>query len=335
MNNNELLKRIKGCLVGCAYGDAMGMPTETMTPEKIRIIFPEGVHQLEPSTEYDFIGRKFPAGEVTDDTINTILVCESIIQNNGDFDTQKYIAMLLDWVKNNGDKNPYIMGPSTLKAITAIQNGADMTVTGKFSTTNGSAMKISPIGIVYDYRNRNEFVDCVEKLCMPTHNTSLAIGGAAAVAACVSYALRGGTDLNKMWDLAKEYINEAQNKGNQVPSASLIARMDSIEMLLTNSNEEEALKQLYRFYGTGVETIEAVPAALAIVMLSKGDPFKAAELSANIGGDTDTIGAISTAICGAMHPIDDELVVQKLEEVNNIDFQAVSQQLLPFVRLVG
>ncbi len=330
MEKNELFKKIKGCLIGCAYGDAMGMPTEMMTPERIRSIFPDGVHKLEPSTEYDFIGRKFPAGEVTDDTVNTVLVCESIIGNNGVFDTKKYIEMLLKWVKNNGDKNPYIMGPNTLKAIIAIQNGADMRTTGRFSTTNGSAMKISPIGIVYDYRDKRTFIDAVERLCMPTHNTSLAIGGAAAVAACVSYAIRGGSDLCEMWELAKEFILAARERGNQIPSASLLARMDALESILKAYKEEEVINQLQLFFGTGVETIETIPAVMAIVMLAKGDPYKAAEISANIGGDTDTIGAISTAICGAINPIFESSDISVLETTNDINFEKLSSRLLEY-----
>jgi ADP-ribosylglycohydrolase len=330
MEKNELFKKIKGCLIGCAYGDAMGMPTEMMTPERIRSIFPDGVHKLEPSTEYDFIGRKFPAGEVTDDTVNTVLVCESIIGNNGVFDTEKYINMLLEWVKNNGDKNPYIMGPNTLKAITAIQNGADMRTTGRYSTSNGSAMKISPIGIVYDYRDKKNFIDAVEKLCLPTHNTSIAISGAAAVAACVSYAIRGGFNLDELWELAKEFIIAAKERGNQLPSASLLARMDALESILKAYKEEEVVNQLQLFFGTGVETIETIPAVMTIVMLAKGDPYKAAEISANIGGDTDTIGAISTAICGALNPIFEESVISVLEAVNDIGFEELSTRLMMY-----
>ena len=73
MERNELLERIKGCLIGCAYGDAMGMPSEMMKPELIKELFPDGISKLEPSTSRDFIGRRFKAGEVTDDTVNTIL----------------------------------------------------------------------------------------------------------------------------------------------------------------------------------------------------------------------------------------------------------------------
>lgn len=330
----NMLERIKGCLIGCAYGDAMGMPTEMMKPELIRKIFPDGVDGLYPSTEYDFIGRKFPAGEVTDDTINTILVCNAIIENKGIFDTRLYIDYLLKWVEENGDKNPYIMGPNTLKAITAIKDGADIKETGKFSTTNGSAMKISPIGIVYDYRDEDIFIDQVEKLCLPTHNTSIAISGAATIAACVSYAIRGGKDLEEMWKLAVHFSEKAESRGNQLPSASIKERMAAIENDIKQLSEEEMIEKLQHFYGTGMETIETVPAVMAIVRLSNGDPERSARISANIGGDTDTIGAIATAICGAMNPIENIQTISVLEKVNDIDFTRIAESLVKIVQCV-
>ena len=332
MEKNELLKKIKGCLVGCAYGDAMGMPSEMMRPELIGELFPKGIHQFEPSTEFDFIGRRFPAGEVTDDTINTLLLCEAIIENKGDFDVNKYIDKLLLWVKENGDKNPYIIGPNTAKALKAIKEGADMNETGKFATTNGSAMKVSPIGIIYDYRDKERFLDEVEMLCRPSHNTSIAISGAAAVASCVSYAIRGGDDLNRLWDIAIEYSEMAKDRGNPLPSASIKERMKALKQDLVNDDEDQVIEKLQKFYGTGMEAIETIPCVMTLIMLSKGDPLRVGELAANLGGDTDTIGAIAGAICSSMHPLEDEKIIDTLERVNGIDFEDLSEKLLPYVR---
>ena len=53
----------------------------------------------------------------------------------------------------------------------------------------------------------------------------------------------------------------------------------------------------------GTSTIESVPCAIALVELAQTDPNRCAVLCANLGGDTDTIGAMATAICGALHGI--------------------------------
>jgi len=45
---------------------------------------------------------------------------------------------------------------------------------------------------------------------------------------------------------------------------------------------------------------ESIPTAFGLVILAGGDPMRGVRHAANIGGDTDTIGAIAGAICGAL-----------------------------------
>ncbi|MDO4501423.1 MAG: ADP-ribosylglycohydrolase family protein [Erysipelotrichaceae bacterium] len=319
--------RILGLLIGCAYGDAMGMPSEMMSRETLEKAFPEGVHGFLASTPYDFIGRNFESGTVTDDTINTLLVCDSIIETNGKFNTEKYIQSLQKWVKENGDKNPYIMGPSTLKALTSISNGTPISKSGLFGTTNGSAMKVSPLGIICDYKNLKNLVDTVESLCMPTHNTSIAIAGASVIATLASYALRENVDIETMWNLASSVIDECKGKGNDLPSASLKKRLECVKKLLLSKSEEEILSEIETIYGAGMETIETIPTVMVLLHLSQFEPHRCAELAANLSGDTDTIGAIATAICGAANNNFTSEEIEFLENVNNINFEDYALKL--------
>lgn len=66
---------------------------------------------------------------------------------------------------------------------------------------------------------------------------------------------------------------------------------------------ESASEQIYQLIGAGTSTLESVPAAIAMVELAGTDPNRCAVLCANTGGDTDTIGAMATAICGALHGV--------------------------------
>lgn len=324
-------KRIKGLLIGCAYGDALGMPSEMMSRETLNKAFPDGVHDFLESTPYDFIGRSFQRGEVTDDTINTLLVCDCIIENNGQFCTNRYIESLQNWVKENGDKNPYIMGPSTTKALNAIANGAPIGESGKFGTTNGSAMKVSPLGIITDYHNLDELVKTVEKLCLPTHNTNIAITGASIIAALSSYVLRGGNDINELWNISYQTIEAAKGYGNDLPSASMKRRLEILQNLIKTKTQEVVLDEIENVYGASMETIETVPTVLALITLSQFDPIKCARLSANLSGDTDTIGAIATAICGAVNFNFTQEDITLLEQVNNVDFESYADKLVKFM----
>jgi bvrC protein len=227
----------------------------------------------------------------------------------------------LRWADENPEKNASQIGPSTSKALDLLRAGKSYVESGKYGTTNGSAMKVSPLGILHNYHDIQGLVDDVCKLCLPTHNTSIAIAGASVIATLVSYALRHEYDEEEIWSLAKLAIEEGMKHGNQLPSPSLSKRLDLIRQDIKILSEKEVLEKLETVYGVGFETIETIPAVLAMIILSKGNPMKSAQLSANIAGDSDTIGAISTAICGAFHPEFNSLDIKHIEEVNGINFK--------------
>ena len=81
--------------------------------------------------------------------------------------------------------------------------------------------------------------------------------------------------------------------------------------------------------GTGTSTIESVPCAIAMVELANTDPNRCAILCANLGGDTDTIGAMATAICGALHGVEaiEPALKDELDAVNQLDFMRYATAL--------
>ncbi|SUI69499.1 ADP-ribosyl-[dinitrogen reductase] hydrolase [Serratia marcescens] len=95
---------------------------------------------------------------------------------------------------------------------------------------------------------------------------------------------------------------------------------------------EQASERIYQLIGAGVSTIESVPAALAMVQLAQTDPTRCAVLCANLGGDTDTIGAMATAVCGALHGADamDPALLAELQRVNSLDVEAYAQAFARF-----
>ncbi len=338
--NQMLLKRIKGVLIGGALGDAMGMPTEMWTREKINQRYPEGVRKFEATSPDDFFGRNMVAGSVTDDTINTVMLVNSIVACKGSLNAENYISALVKW-RESSETAALVTGPSTMRALDKLEKGIPIEETGKWGTTNGATMKISPIGIVSDYRNPSEVIEHVYQICMPTHNTNIAITGASIVAACVSYGLSGGESMEYLWTLAEEVLEAAKGIGCETPSASLRFRLRYVRKLIETEtspdgvDKQRVLERVYDELGASFETIDTIPAVFAIIQLAKGDPLEAACLSASLGGDTDTIGAIAGAICGAMNPDFDDSIISELESVNALDFDALAQSILvysPYLR---
>jgi ADP-ribosylglycohydrolase len=325
-------EKIWGVLVAGALGDAMGMPTECWSQEKIRQNFPNGVTELIASNENDVFGRKLAAGAITDDTLNVLMILSMIKKNQGQIRVADYIAELREW-NDNSPVSAFVSGPSTLKALDKIAQGVPIEETGVTGTTNGASMKIAPIGIISDYQDLPTLVKNVAEICLPTHNTTIAIAGASAVAAAISYTVRGGQSTDEIWSLAFEAINVAKTYGHDFPSASLTFRMNQARKILRQETDDQIiLQRLYHEIGTGMETIETIPSAFVIVEMAKGDPLRAAQLSASLGWDTDTIGAISAAICGGMNPKMPREMIRQIEEVNQLDFDQLAEELLPFVK---
>ncbi|WP_368757047.1 ADP-ribosylglycohydrolase family protein [Enterococcus avium] len=325
-------EKIWGVLAAGALGDAMGMPTECWSQEKIRQNFPDGVTELIASNENDVFGRKLAAGAITDDTLNVLMILSMIKKNQGQIRVADYVAELREWNDNSG-VSAFVSGPSTLKALDKIAQGVPIEETGVTGTTNGASMKIAPIGLISDYRDLPTLVKNVAEICLPTHNTKIAIAGASAVAAAISYTVRGGKSIEEIWSVAFDAINAAKKYGHDFPAASLTFRMNQARKILRQEADEAViLKRLYEEIGTGMETIETIPSAFVIVELAKGDPLKAAQLSASLGWDTDTIGAISAAICGGMNPQLPKEMIRQIEEVNQLDFEELTEEVAPFVK---
>lgn len=325
-------EKIWGVLAAGALGDAMGMPTECWSQEKIRQNFPDGVTELIASNENDVFGRKLAAGAITDDTLNVLMILSMIKKNHGQIRVADYVAELREW-NDNSPVSAFVSGPSTLKALDKIAQGVPIEETGVTGTTNGASMKIAPIGLISDYQDLPTLVKNVAEICLPTHNTKIAIAGASAVAAAISYTVRGGQLIEEIWSVAFDAINVAKEYGHDFPAASLTFRMNQARKILRQEADETViLKRLYQEIGTGMETIETIPSAFVIVELAKGDPLKAAQLSASLGWDTDTIGAISAAICGGMNPELPKEMIQQIEEVNQLDFEELTEEVVPFVK---
>lgn len=325
----QLTRRLKGILIGGALGDAMGMPTELWTQQMIQEEFPNGITNFMPAMNKGFVLRDMIAGQVTDDTINTRFIIDMLVKHRGVIDVETYIEQLRIWSKDS-QLAELVSGPSTRKALAMMDEGIPLSQTGRFGTTNGAAMKIAPIGMLADYRDMPDLVEKVQQICIPTHNTSVAIAGASSIAAAISYVASGKNDLNEMLEIAKQSIQLGMEKGYEVATASLSRRIETVIELVGKKEQNVVMNELYDLWGTGVETIETIPCVFAIVRLAEGSPIKAAQLAASLGGDTDTIGAIAAGICGGINPDFPSTVIETLETVNELNFEGMAEAMVLF-----
>lgn len=331
MKSVDTYSQVLGALNGVSLGDAYGMPTEMFTREDIQKKLGE-VDRLLPGQECSEISKGFLAGETTDDTAFSMILCKVIIENHGKVDPMNMVNKIKEWANNN-QKSQNVLGPSTKRAFQEIEDGEKLEVAGKFGTTNGAAMRILPVGIVSDYRKPDIFMENVVAACLPTHNTNVAISGAMAIAAAVSCCIRGGS-LNDMIAESQKAAKAGASQGYRVSEADIAAQIElAIELVSTDKNWKETLDDVYYKIGTGLPTEQAVPAALAMAYYAAGDPMLCAKYCANIGGDTDTIGAMACGICGAYSGIGafDPSSLHTILTVNHLNWEPVAEQLVKYI----
>lgn len=323
------LDRALGATYGLALGDALGMPTQSMSREQVRRVYGT-ITGFRDSAPDNPISAGMAAGSVTDDTEQAVLVGRLLVEGLGRIDPLRLARELLDWEKEMRARGSLdLLGPSTKAALDAVARGVPPAEAGRFGTTNGAAMRVTPVGVAFPAEPLEPFLDRVVESCQVTHDTTIGIAGAAAVAAAVSTGVAGGT-LDEAVRAAVAAARAGAGRGHWIAGADVAARIEWAWRLVDGLPEERAVDLISTLVGTSVATQESVPAAFAVLALADGDPWRAAVLAANLGGDTDTIGAVAGAIAGSVAglsalPTD---AVRTLRDVNSLDLEPLTARLI-------
>ncbi|RLP75718.1 ADP-ribosylglycohydrolase family protein [Mycetocola tolaasinivorans] len=321
-------ERALASLTGLALGDALGMPTQSMSREQIRADYGQitGLISAGPNQE---IAHGMPAGSITDDTEQALLLAEHLIAGRGEVNVTEFAHALLAWEADMAARGSLdLLGPSTKAALERLTAGVPASESGKFGTTNGAAMRVAPIGIAHPVDNISDFVDAVAHTAEVTHNTTLGIASASAVGAMVSAGVAGAS-LGEALDIAVAAAAEGETRGNWIAGGSISHRLRWALDWLPTVTAAEREDALYHVIGTSVASQESVVAAIALASLSE-DPWDTLCLAAGLGGDTDTVAAIHGAILGAVHgpdiwPAD---AVELVTRVNSLNLPLTSEALL-------
>ena len=298
--------RAYGALAGLALGDALGMPTQAMSPEQIRAVYGRitGLVDGDASQPY---APGMPAGSVTDDTEQALLVASLLVRGRGSssgrvaLDAGEFAHALLAWEDSMIERGSLdLLGPSTKAALERVRAGEDPLSVGGAGTTNGAAMRVTPIGIAISTEDPLAFADAVWSSCQVTHATRQGFQSAALVAAAVSMGIdtprSAASDMTALLWKAVSYVDSLPKRGAWTPDPDVVAATRRAMQLVANP-ASSSLECLVEQVGTSVASAQAIPMAFALLAR---DPSPQALLdAANLGGDTDTIGAIAGAILGA------------------------------------
>lgn len=263
--------RFRGCLLGLAVGDALGAPVEAL---------PRGAF----SPVLDMIpapDRGLRAGQWTDDTATALCLAVSLIEKGG-FDAYDFLNRLLRWW-NEGYMDCtgtcYGIGPTTRRALTHFRKTGTFGPQSGFvpkKPSNGCIMRLAPVAMFY-CANIELAEQYAAEAAQTTHPLPECVDAARLFARILYRALQG---------LDRETVLLA-DRGRFQGHPAVVAIADGGYF---QKQEEEIRASL-----AVTECLEA-----ALWCFAKADSFRDAVLRAvNLGGDTDTAGAICGQLAGA------------------------------------
>src|SRR5262249_23989690 len=189
---HELRSRALGALYGLAIGDALGMPAQSLPRAEVVARYGALVGGFHAGPPGHPLAAGLPAGSVTDDTEQAVMLARLVVAGGGEVDAGDLARDLLAWEESMRARGTLdLLGPSTRQALGALAGGADVAEAGRAGLTNGAAMRVAPVGIATPSRDPGLLEDRVVAAGRLTHNTGVALAGAAAVAMAVSAGIDG------------------------------------------------------------------------------------------------------------------------------------------------
>jgi ADP-ribosylglycohydrolase len=274
--------RFVGSLLGVLVGDSLGAPIEGFEPDEI-------VRRYGSVT--DHLPNRYGTGTYTDDTDMTILCAESLL-TSGRFDAD---AMAQHLARHFDAERRY--GRGTIEALERINDGVDWRSAAKNiygpegSYGNGGAIRVAPIALLYAHDVSTLTLHALRSSAL-THAHPLATTGtclqALAIALCT--AAREQISRDSFIGALTRYI------GDLPANQEYVARLSKIPMLLSSRAKPQEVADTL---GNDVHAHASVPAAV-YCFLQAPDSFEGAVCHAlAVGGDTDSIAAMTGAIAGA------------------------------------
>ncbi len=269
---------ILGCLLGTAVGDAVGLRSEGLSRRRAETLY--GGPPFVPSL---FLGRGF----CSDDTEHTQMVGRALALSVGDVGRfESELASQLKWWIL---AIPAGVGWATLRACFKLLIGFGPQRSGVFSAGNGPAMRSALIGVCAE--SDSHLKSLIRSSTRLTHTDPIAEEGALLVARAARLtAHESGVEPIEFLDRASRQI-----EGDELRSCleNAVTALRDAKSPLDYADAQGWSK------GVSGYVNQTVPAALYCWASSPADFRRSVENAVRLGGDTDTVAAITGAVSGA------------------------------------
>jgi poly(ADP-ribose) glycohydrolase ARH3 len=272
-------RRVRGSLLLSACADALGAPFEGDT-----VVDPAAVD----------VWLKAPTSELrwTDDTALSLALAEHLIRTGGTVD-QDTLATDFARAWAHDPSRGYDQGAATVLA--RINQGvpwsqaAGQLFDGQGSYGNGAAMRVAPIGLVPGL-GPSAVAARARRSAAITHAHPHALDGAAVQAVAVAITARS----NPATPINPDELVACLAAHAHTPEFR--KALQRITPLLRGDPDPA---QVAAELGNDITATGSVPAAVAAFLRTPQDATAAIRFAINLGGDTDTIAAMTGALAGA------------------------------------
>ncbi len=277
------LDRVEGCLLGCAVGDALGLPWEGTSAPRLALRLAPGPleHAMIPLTA---------RGVVSDDTEHSLVVAQSLLEAGADPGAfGRALARRLRWWFVT---LPPGLGLGTGRAMVRLLAGLGPERSGVWTAGNGPAMRAAVLGVCVDDLGE---LDALVAVCSRiTHTDPRAEEGARVVARLAHDLSRRSRDPAQRLRWALGCVEGEELRGHlqrviaalEPPGGGPAEPLAAIAAALDQAD------------GISGYVNHTVPIAIAAALLH-ADGREAIEQAVRLGGDTDTVAAIAGALVGA------------------------------------
>lgn len=279
MKNNTVLDKTKGCLIGLACGDYLGLPVEYFPRDNVLDFF--GKRKLSPYWCHHR-SKLLPPGYYTDDTAMTICLSESLLECG--FDVKDQFRKYKKWLAEGygtPDDSAFGVGQNTLRILVSQDedNIPTQIVHKERAGGNGALMRAAPIGLLYS-DNESKLRDYSIAQAIVTHNNRIAAWSCVVLNFFIAYSLRG--------EDKEEFVKMFITTFPDCPK----------DILKVISQDFYSLDELsIKNTGHSLNTLN-----IALYSFFTSDSYEDSVTKAIfIGGDTDTQGAVTGALAGAYY----------------------------------
>jgi len=272
----SLQERARGVLLGLACGDALGRPVEFKSADQIA---------AERGTVTEMLGHgthRQPAGTITDDTEMALCIARSLA-DHGEFVPEDVADRFVSWYQSG----PFDIGMMTADAIHQLNAGASWDEAGQTvwehrregqNAGNGSVMRCAPYALAY-HDDPATLISVSRDSSAITHYDPRCQFGCAILNLTIANLLGDRSD-----PLQSALTRvEADSPDELVTALAALPDAGSTPDLQTSGYVVSTLQTALYHGLTADSTRRAIIDAV------------------NLGGDADTIGAITGAIAGARH----------------------------------